>query len=142
MKKLTTIILILITINSFSQTKLYNGDILIRNVVGSNLLFHYGVVYEDKILEFNQTGLHHSTLDAFLQGKKIIKIDSTLRHSKDINERIKNTIKEYKNKPYSFKNNCESFANQIKKGVPSSLQYEIIDYTFQIINSSLIKNKK
>jgi hypothetical protein len=139
MKKTLILIGLLLPLLMVAQTKLQDGDILVRNVVGSDLLKHYGIVYKNKIVEYNVSGLQHSSLEQFLQGKKILRIDSTLRHTKDLDKRIKATIEAYKNKEYSLKNNCESFVNQIKKGVPSSLQYELIDYTFQIINGSILK---
>ena len=139
MKKTLILIGLLLPLLMAAQTKLQDGDILIRNVVGSDLLKHYGIVYKDKIVEYNVSGLHHSSLEQFLQGKKILRIDSTLRHTKDLDKKIKATIEAYKNKEYSLKNNYESFVNQIKKGVPNSLQYELIDYTFQVINGSLLK---
>lgn len=139
MKKTLILIGLLLPLLMVAQTKLQDGDILIRNVIGSDLLKHYGIVYKNKIVEYNVSGLQHSSLEQFLQGKKILRIDSTLRHTKGLDKRIKATIEAYKNKEYSLKNNCESFVNQIKKGVPSSLQYELIDYTFQIINGSILK---
>lgn len=148
LKKIIQFILLILMLQvsnySIAQNniKLKDGDIIVRNIIGSDILKHYGVVYKNKIVEFNQTGLHHSSLDEFLCNKKIIHIDSTLRNSKDTKLKIENAIKEYKNKPYSLKNNCESFITYVKKGVPTSLQYEIIDYLFQTINFSIMNKPK
>lgn len=109
--------------------QLFEGNIIKRKISGTPF-FHFGVVNGDKIIHFDQLGVHESTLQEFAKGEGV-----ELVSDKVVN--IKNNLwkKEgWKKEKYDMmQNNCEHFAFDLVFNQKVSHQ---TDKTFEYLKTS------
>jgi hypothetical protein len=111
-------------------TTLYDGFILKRKIDGTPF-YHFGVVKGDKVIHFDQLGVHESTsLKEFAKG-----FDVEVVSAKPIDfSNNMNKLKEWKNQKYDMMtNNCEHFAYDLVFNKKVSIQ---TDKTFEYLQKS------
>lgn len=130
MKKLTSVLLLFLTVNSvYSQlgNALGDGALVQRPVKEAQFLYHYGVMVEGKVVHYNQTGLHISTLYEFSPCAtiKVLHRGLTGEDLKQFRLRYNKIVYKYKNTKYdAVKNNCEHFVTELLIGTKRSFQSE------------------
>lgn len=98
--------------------KLYDGFIIQRRIEGTPF-FHFGVVKDDKIIHYDQMGVHESTLNEFAKGLPVKVVSDKVNDIKD-NLSI---VEKYRGSKYDMmKNNCEHFAYELVFKEKISLQ--------------------
>lgn len=88
---------------------LVDGNIIQRKIEGSPF-FHFGVVKGDKIIHFDDNGVHENSLVEFSKG---LPVKLTSDKKVDIKERLSIVDKYRKSKYDMFSNNCEHFAYEL-----------------------------
>jgi hypothetical protein len=132
MKKILIILFSLLSFNLLAQngTALSDGAIIYRPVKDVQFLYHYGVMYKNKVAHFNQTGFHYTTIDEFASGAnevKVLKYGLTGKDYEEFKIRAKKVIAKYKTSKYdAVHNNCEHFAMEMVYGVKKSIQSDMV----------------
>jgi hypothetical protein len=88
---------------------LYDGNIIQRKIEGSPF-FHFGVIKGDKIIHFDDNGVHTTTLQEFSKG---FPVKLTSEKNVDLEKRLYVLDKYRKTKYDMFTNNCEHFAYEL-----------------------------
>lgn len=146
------LILIILPLTLFGQNgnSLDDGAIVYRPVKDVKYLFHYGVMYNKKVIHFNQNGLHISTMYEFADGCDSVKVWKRGLVGEDYKKfklRVNKVISEYKLAKYdALNNNCEHFAMYMVYGVKKSIQSDVVkscisDY-WPSARKQILKNPK
>lgn len=131
MKALLTMFLLFVYFPFYGQngSALSSGAIIRRPIKDVQFLYHYGIMLDDKVVHYNQTGLHVSSLDSFAQGATVTVLQKGLvgDEYKTFRERAKNVIKQYRSSKYdAIHNNCEHFVMEMRYGIKQSIQSDAI----------------
>jgi hypothetical protein len=123
------------TVKTKRVYQLFDGNIIKRKISGTPF-FHFGVVNGDKIIHFDQLGVHESTLQEFAKGETV-----ELVSDKVVN--IKNNLwkkDKWNGEKYDMmQNNCEHFAFDLVFNEKISHQ---TDKTFEYLKTSAPVTKK
>jgi hypothetical protein len=125
-----------------------DGAIISRPIKGLGGFKHYGVMLKNKVVHFNQYGLHTDELDVFSEGAtvKVVRPGLMGEALERFKHNIKHIMAKYKSSSYdAMKNNCEHFVNELAYGQKVSMQANltkemVISYD-TLIRNELSKNK-
>jgi len=132
MKKIISLVLILVSFNIFAQSALSDGAIITRPVIDDNgrpvpFYTHFGVMWGGRVSHWDQAGHHLSEISEFAKGQNIKVLARGLsgKQLEDFRKRYNETVELYKRGKYdAVKNNCEHFVMEVTYGIRRSVQSE------------------
>lgn len=125
-----------------------DGAIISRPIKGLGGYKHYGVMLKNKVVHFNQHGLHVDQIDNFADGSviKVTRPGLTGNELAKFYKRYEKICKRYGTAKYdAINNNCEHFVNELiygrKISMQSNITKDMIVAYDTVVRNKLIQNK-